>query len=437
MAGSKNDELKAKAERYLLRTPGYLDQPVFVRGRGTRVWDADGKEYLDFNSGQMCATLGHSHPKLVEAITRGAETFIHSSSTQLNEVSIRLAEKLAAILPEPLKMSLFLSTGSEANEVALSIAKKYTGGFEVASFHTSYHGRTAGVRTLNRALDHAGYGPMLPGSHTLWGPYTYRCPLCSKKGGDCSLECLDLSFEMLDRAVVGPPAAVVVEPVFNAGGAIECPPGFLRRVQEKCRERGMLFVLDEEATALGRVGSWFAFEQESVVPDIVTLGKTLGGGMPVSSLTTSRAIWERVRQRGFFHSSTHAYDPLPVLAALTVLEILEEERLPQQVAEKGPYLKSRLSALADEHELVGQVRGRGFLQSVELVRDRESREPAARECEATVRECVRRGLIVAQTGMHRNTIKFAPPFVTTRDEIDRAVETFSNSLKVVATSARA
>jgi 2,2-dialkylglycine decarboxylase (pyruvate) len=243
---------------------------------------------------------------------------------------------------------------------------------------------------------------------------------------------------MLDRAVVGRPAAVVVEPIFNAGGAIEPPPGWLKRVEQKCRERGMLLILDEEATALGRVGAWFAFQQEGVVPDIVTLGKTLGGGMPVSSLTTSRAIWEGARERGFFHSSTHAYDPLPVLAALTVLEILADERLPEQVAEKGPYLKAQLARLAEEHELIGQVRGRGFLLGVELVRNRETREPAARECEAVVRECVGRGLIVAQTGMAalKNTVKFAPPFVATRDEIDRAVSIFADSLKAVAASAR-
>ncbi|MBI4588169.1 MAG: aminotransferase class III-fold pyridoxal phosphate-dependent enzyme, partial [Candidatus Rokubacteria bacterium] len=345
-----------------------------------------------------------------------------------------LAEQLASLLPEPLKMSLFLSTGSEANEVALSIAKKFTGGFDIACFHTTYHGRTAGVRSLNRAIDHIGYGPMLPGSHTLWGPYAYRCAMCGKLPSGCSGECLDMSFEMFDKAVVGPPAALVMEPIFNAAGVIECPPGFLKRVQEKCRERGMLFVLDEEATALGRVGSMFAFEPEGVRPDIITLGKTLGGGIPISALTTSREIWERVRARGFFHSSTHAYDPLPVLAASTSLRILEEERLPEQVAEKGRYLKEGLRGLADEHELIGEVRGRGFLIGVELVRDRHTREPATAECEFVVRECVRRGLIVAHSGMVglRNTVKLAPPFVATREEIDRALEIFSASLKVAA-----
>ena len=436
--GLTHDELKAKAAQYLLRTPGYLNQPVLVRGLGTRVWDVDGREYLDFNSGQMCATLGHSHPRLVEAIKRSADTFIHSSSTQLNDISILLAEKLAGLLPEPLKMSLFLSTGSEANEVAMSIAKIYTGGFEIASFHTSYHGRTAGVRTVNRALDHAGYGPMLPGSHTLWGPYAYRCPLC-RKAGECTRDCLEMSFEMFDRAVVGQQAAVMVEPVFNAGGAMEFPAGFLRRVRDKCRERGMLFIMDEEATALGRLGCMFAFEQEDVVPDIITLGKTLGAGIPVSSLTTSREIWERVRSRGFFHSSTHAYDPLPLVVAYTVLEVVQEEKLPQQVAERGAYLKGRLEKLAEEHELIGQVRGRGFLQAVELVRNRETLEPAAKETEAVVRECMRRGMIIAQTGMAglKNCIKFAPPFVASREEIDQAVEIFSQSLKTVETSSRA
>ena len=267
--------------------------PIFVRGSGSEVEDINGKKYLDFNSGQMCAALGHNHPTITAAIKQACDTLIHAHSSHYNVPEIELAERLGKLMPEPLKKSMFLQSGADANEAAINIARKFTRGFEVASPHIGFHGMSDTTRALTFAGWHAGYGPLAPGTMAMVAPYCYRCPL-RQTFPDCEYACLDTSFELIDAQTTSRPAAVITEPLFSAGGVIEPPSGWLAELKQRCEARGMLLILDEEQTGLGKLGDMFAFEAEGVVPDIVTLAKHFGGGVCISAVITSAEIEERV-----------------------------------------------------------------------------------------------------------------------------------------------
>jgi len=425
-------ELLLVCEEYTLRTHEYNRPPILRKGKGQYLWDVNGKEYLDMGSGQMCATLGHNHPWVVEAIKKSCDELLHSSSVHAPEKSIELASRIGHLVSPPLKVSMFLSTGSEANEAALNIAKKYTGGYEGASFHISYHGRTAMARTISPSLTHKGYGPLIPGIFTMPGPYCYRCPI-KLTFPDCESVCLEVGFEMLDRWAMGPVAAVFAEPIFGAAGIIEAPPGYFKCLKKKCEERGILLVLDEMQTAFGRCGAMFAYEQEEIVPDILTLSKTMGGGITISSVTTSDEIKHVIMDRGFFHSSTHAFDPLPSYVALAVIDAVEKDNLVQKSKEIGNYLKAGFKELAQRHLIIGDIRGRGLLQGIELVKDRGTKEPAEKEANAVYWRCIEKGLMTRIVGMPAShcTINFCPPFYVTQEEIDIALNILGEVLSEV------
>lgn len=425
-------ELVAAADKYTLRTSAYNQPPVFVRGRDTRLWDMSGKEYLDWNSGQMCATLGHSHPRIVDAVRESCETLMHTNSALLNDKSIELAMRLAEELQPPLQCSIFMNTGSESNEVALSLAKKAVGGYEAAVFHVSYTGRTSMARSTSPALTHKGYGPLVPGIHTLPGPYCYRCPVGRKYPG-CSFECLDTAFVLLDAGSMGQVVAFFAEPIFGAGGIIDAPPGYFQELHRRCQDRGILLVFDEAQTGLGRSGDLFAYEHEGVVPDILTLSKTLGAGVALSATVTSAEIKAQAMANGFFHSSTHAFDPLPAMVGLAVLDVLRREDLPKQAREKGAYLARKILDLADRFPFIGDVRGRGFLLGIELVKDRVTKEPAVEEARRVVELCQEDGLILRVVGVPEAlcVLNIAPPLTATYEDLDQGVAVLERALAVV------
>ncbi|MYK26619.1 MAG: aspartate aminotransferase family protein [Dehalococcoidia bacterium] len=419
MSDSERDLLEA-ARRFSFggRMDASSSGPIFVRGSGSEVEDVNGKRYLDFNSGQMCAWLGHNHPAIVEAVAEACERLIHAHSSYYNDQEIRLAERLAHLLPEPLRKSLFLQSGADANEAAINIARKYTGGFEVASPHVSFHGMSDTTRALTFAGWHRGYGPPQPGLMAMLAPYCYRCPI-GLKPDSCDIACLDASFELIDAQTTSRPAAVLTEPIFSAGGVIEPPAGWLPELKARCEERGMLLILDEEQTGLGKTGDTFAFEQEGVVPDILTLAKHFGGGITLSSVSTSAEIEERVVADEFIVTHSHSNDPLACAAGRATLDTLEGEGLASVARRLGGRLKSKLQALAERFEIVGDVRGRGLLLGVELVRDRETKEPATAEGRAIARHCLENGLIFS-VRREGSVLRFVPPASTTEEQIDEA-----------------
>lgn len=420
-------DLLDRARRYSFRARmdsksqrGEIAGPVFVSGSGSEVEDVNGRRYLDFNSGQMCAALGHNHPTVTAAIKEACDTLVHSHSSYFNVQEIRLAERLAGVMPAGLEKSLFLQSGSEANEAAIMIARQYTGGYEVASPHVSFHGMSDTARSLTFAGWHGGHGPLPSGSYALIAPYCYRCPLRQTFPG-CNYACLDASFELLDAQSTGRPAAVLTEPMFSAGGVIEPPSGWLKRLQEKCGERGMLLILDEEQTGLGKLGTMFACDVEGVVPDMITVAKHFGGGVSISAVTATAEIEEKVVETGFINTHSHSNDPLACAAGIASLDVIEGEDLPARAREIGGRFRAHLDTLAQRYEQIGDVRGRGLLHGIELVEDRHSRRPAEWLGQAVYRNCFERGLIFSQR-RGGSVLRFVPPMTTTPEQLDRAAQ---------------
>jgi 2,2-dialkylglycine decarboxylase (pyruvate) len=419
-------------ERFLIRYAGAFSPFVVERAEGAWVETSDGRRILDFTSGQICSTLGHGHPRVVGALRDSLERVIHLGSWMLSEPVLALAERLAALCPPPLDRVILLNTGSEANEVALKLAKLHTGRFEVVGLARSFHGLLTGIASVNFSIAHAGYGPLLPGSFALPAPYAYRCPIRHCDGA-CDCTCLESGFELLDQQSVGSLCALIAEPVLSTGGIIVPPDGYFRRAAELCAERGMLLVLDEAQTGFGRLGTMFGFEHDGIVPDVLTLSKTLGGGVPLAATVTSSAIEGDCFAKGFLHVTSHVSDPLPAAAGLAVLDVLAEEGLVGQARERGEYLLARLRELQQEHEQIGDVRGRGLLVGLELVIDRETRAPAGELGTAVTADCLERGLSmnIVRSGTITNCLRLAPPLTITEPEIDTAVEILGESLRAV------
>jgi 2,2-dialkylglycine decarboxylase (pyruvate) len=419
-------------ERFLIRYAGGFAPFLVTRAEGAWVETADGRRVLDFTSGQICSTLGHNHPRIAEAVRQTLDRVVHLNSWMLSEPVLGLGERLASLVPPGLDKVILLNTGSEANEVALKLAKMHTGRFEVAGLARSFHGLLGGISSVNFSMAHAGYGPLLPGAFVLPAPYAYRCPIRHCDGA-CDCTCLEAGFELVDQQSVGSLCALIAEPVLSAGGIIVPPDGYFRRLRELCDARGMLLVLDEAQTGFGRLGTMFGFEHDGAVPDFVAVSKTLGGGIPLAATITTAAVEEDCVAKGFLHVTSHVSDPLPAAAGLAVLDVIEEERLAERASERGAYLLDRLRELQAEHEQMGDVRGRGLLVGVELVEDRERRRPADALGAAVTGECLERGLSmnIVRAGTSANCFRMAPPLTISEDEIDLAVEILDASLKAV------
>jgi 2,2-dialkylglycine decarboxylase (pyruvate) len=278
----------------------------------------------------------------------------------------------------------------------------------------------------------------VPGALALPAPYAYRCPIRHCDGA-CDCTCLEAGFDLVDQQSVGSLAAVVAEPVLSAGGIIVPPPGYLARLLDLCREREMLLVMDEAQTGFGRLGAMFGFELDGIVPDFVAVSKTLGGGVPLAATITTAAIEATAVERGFLHVTSHVSDPLPAAAGLAVLDVIEEEDLVTRARERGAHLDTRLRELQAEHEQIGDVRGRGLLAGLELVTDRDTREPANALGAAVTSECLRCGLSmnIVRTGENANCFRMAPPLSVTEDEIDLAVDILDGALRTCVRGAGA
>ncbi|HVY42640.1 MAG TPA: aspartate aminotransferase family protein [Hyphomicrobiaceae bacterium] len=423
-------ELRQAAKELLVRYGGDAFPTLFVSAKGSVVRDDEGREILDFTSGQMCATIGHNHPAIVSAIKESADRAVHMFSGMIPESVAKLAKTLAAWLPKPLKRSLFVNTGSESNEAALKMAKLATGGWEVLALGGSWHGVTGAAGAVSFASDRRGTGPKVPGVHVVPEPNAYRCPIehCRDK---CDKTCLRVGLRLFDMQSAGAPAALVAEPIISAGGIIVPPEGYFDELRKACDARGMLLIYDEAQTAFGRLGVKFAADKLGVVPDIMTVSKTLGGGVPLAAAVTTDAIEAKAFERGFSFYTSHVSDPLPAAVGLAVLETIEREHLMERAVEMGAYLRGQLEALQQRHEVIGDVRGDGLLLGVELVKDRERREPYHELGAMTTQRCYELGLSMnIRRRPERGSVwRIAPPLTVTKDEIDRGVTILDQALR--------
>ena len=423
------EELLDLARKYSFRSridTNTIAGPIMVWGRGSVVRDVNGKEYLDFNLGQMCGALGHNHPRIVQALLESGETLIHSHMSMFNDREIVLAARLAEITPEGMDRSMFLTSGSDSNEAAMAIAKRFTGGYEFASPAVSFHGMTDSTRAVTFSGWHEGYGPYSPGHYPIIAPYEYSCTFCKDKGG-CDYTCLNTSFDLLDAQADGQLAGVITEPLFSAGGVIDLPHGWLRELKGKCEERGALLIVDEAQTGLAKLGSMWGFDREEVVPDIFTTSKHFGGGVAISAAITTDEIEEKASASGLVVGHSHSNDPMPCNAAIASIDIILEGALIDVSQRIGAFWREHLERLARKHEIIGDIRGRGLLQGIELVNDRLTREPAYELGRAIGRTCLENGLILS---VRRNgsVFRFVPPFTTTDTQLDQAAEILDHAI---------
>ena len=421
----------ARAARHLVRYSGAGEFLPFVadRASGSYVYDASGRAVLDFTSGQMSAILGHAHPVIVDVVSTMVGRLDHLFSGMLSRPVIDLGEALGSLVPG-LDRVLLLTTGAEANEAALRMARLVTGGWEVVAFSQSWHGMTGAAASATYSAGRRGYGPAAVGSMAIPAPNAYRPRFTTEDGGLDWRRELDDGFDLVDRQTAGGLAAFIAEPVLSSGGVIDLPEGYLPALLEQCRERGMLLVLDEAQTGIGRTGRMFAHERDGMTPDVLTLSKTLGAGLPLAAVLTTTEIEEQAHERGFLFYTTHVSDPLPAAVGLAVLEVLARERLADRAAVAGDRLRRGLLELQGRHECIGDVRGRGLLLGVEIVADRVSRKPAPETGAAISRRCFELGLSmnIVQLPAMGGVFRIAPPLTVSNAELDLGLEILDRAI---------
>jgi 4-aminobutyrate aminotransferase len=403
---------------------------VIERGSGAMVEDVDGNLFLDCAAGIAVNSTGHSHPDIVKAITEQAQKFLHMSGTDFYyEPQVRLAEELASITPiHGGVRSFFGNSGTEAMEACLKLARYTTGRQNVIAFLGGFHGRTMGSLSLtaSKAIQRRGFGPMLPGVYHAPFPDLYRCPMGTTPA-TCAAACVDYIEQQLFTHLVTPDevAAIVVEPIQGEGGYIVAPDEFLQRLREVTKKHGMLLVADEVQSGMGRSGKMFAIEFTGVEPDMMSIAKGIASGMPLGVAVARAGLmaWPPGS-----HASTFGGNPVSCAAALATIALLKD-RLVANAADVGGHLMGGLKALADKHPLIGDVRGRGLMIGVELVRDRQTKERAPQERDAVVNAAFSRGLLLLGAGI--NAIRFSPPLVLTRQQADTAVQIFDEAVSEV------
>jgi taurine---2-oxoglutarate transaminase len=420
----------ADAKEFVLYSWSVQDaiNPIPVAGaEGRYFWDYDGKRYLDFASQLVNLNIGHQHPRIIEAIKEQAEKLCTIGPPMANESRSQLGRLLAEVTPGDLSVSFFTNGGAEANENAIKLARMVTGRHKIIARYRSYHGATHGAVTITGDPRRWAVEPGLPGVVRMLDPYTYRCPAghpdpCPVCTGSPHLE------EILQYEGPQNVAAVVLETVTGTNGVIPPPDGYLQAIREVCDRHGILLILDEVMAGFGRTGAWFACEHWDVVPDVITVAKGINSGyVPLGAMIARGPIVDQIRSRFFPGGLTYAGHPLACAAAVASIEAFREEGIVENAAAVGDYLGGRLRELQDRHPSIGDVRGLGCFWGVELVRNRQTREPlvpfnAAGEAAAPVTRlaaaALERGLYLMT---HWNVIMVVPPLTITRDEVDEGV----------------
>jgi 4-aminobutyrate aminotransferase len=412
----------------LVVSPSYPREYPFVmdHGSGTEVWDVDGNRFIDFAAGIAVCSTGHAHPRVVAAISQAAEKFLHISSDYWHENQIRLAETMDRLSPfgEP-AMSFFCNSGTESVEGALKLARSATGRSRFIGFYGGFHGRTMGSLsfTSSKYTQQAGFFPTMPGVTHIPYPNNFR-PLFA--GSDQGAAVLDYLENVVFASNVPPSevAGILVEPIQGEGGYLVPPPGFLPGLRTLCDRHGILMIADEVQSGVGRTGKMFACQHFDVAPDIITLAKGLGSGMPIGMVIARKRLMQNWKRGS--HGNTYGGNPVCCAAALATIEVIEGG-LMENAAAMGEYLMTRLGALQQRYpEIIGEVRGRGLMIGVELVTDRESKAPAHALAERVLHAAFHRGLLLLTCG--KSTLRLMPPLLVDRETADEAMEILDESL---------
>jgi len=429
--GPNSRKLMAEWHEHEADVTGTQAPVVWDHASGCLVTDADGNVYIDWTSGVLVTNVGHCHPHLVEAARHSTGRLLNNYECA-NIERIEAARRLTAALPEHLNRVFFLSTGSEAVEGAIRLMKRYSGGFELISFHAGFHGRTTGAASAGGlAGPKRGYGPTVPGVIRAPYPNPYRDPLGLCEGGPDFNRYFDFLDEMIAVNSTGSLAGVLVEPYQGASGFVFPPEGWLKRLEQWVRDRGLIYTLDEVQASYGRTGRMWALEHENLEPDLLTLGKAIGCGVPVSAIAGRKEIFATLKKGEM--SSTLGGNPVASAAVSAVLDIYENEPLVENSRVIGDWMKSELKKISDRSSILGDVRGQGLVIGLEFVKDKQTKEPASDYTRAMITACAEQGLLVGAVGMYGNVLRVAPPLVLTRELAAESLEAFNRALDAVET----
>lgn len=404
---------------------------VMKRGEGATVEDIDGNRYIDFLSSAATLNTGHTHPRVVRAIKEQVDNFTNYTTAYMyNKNQVELAQELVQITPgnRTKKVSFGLS-GSDANDGAIKLARSYTKRQKIIAFLRSYHGSTYGAISLSAiSLNmRRNIGPFLPEIYHVPYPDCYRCPF-KLVPSNCNLSCLNYIKTMLDTLIPAEEvAAIIIEPIQGDAGIILPPKNYLSNLKNLCEDNSILFIAEEVQTGFGRTGKWFAVEHWGIEPDVILLGKAIASGMPLSAIVAKKEIMNSWKAPA--HLFTMGGNAVSCAAALTTISVIKEEKLVERSKEIGDYIKVRFNELKKEHELIGDVRGKGLLIGVDLVSDRETKQRAEKEAAKICWRCWEKGLIL--TFFSKSVLRIAPPLVITKKEVDIALDTIEESIKDV------
>ena len=426
---TKDEIILAQREFIFPAVFHYYKEPLVVaRAKDQYLWDADGNQYLDFFGGIVTVSVGHCNSRVNEAVHQQLDTLQHVSTLFLNEPQAALAKRIAGLTPGGrLTKSFFTNSGTEANETAILAARCYTGNSEIVALRHSYHGRSATAMTLT-GQSAWRLGPPQAGVVHAHNAYCYRCPF-GLTYPNCQVRCASDMEELIRSSTGGRVAGFIGEPLQGVGGFITPPKEYFKIVEKIIRDHGGIFISDEVQTAWGRTGGkWFGIEHYGVAPDIITGAKGLANGSPIGLTVATPAVADAFQGLSI---STFGGNPVTATAAKAVIDYIEDQNLLANCTETGAYLRAGLEELQQKHRLIGDVRGMGLMQAVELVEDRQTKTPAARETAAVMEAARENRLILGKGGMYGNVLRISPPMNVGRSDVDQFLELLDRSLEAV------
>jgi 4-aminobutyrate aminotransferase-like enzyme len=429
---TKDEILLAQKEFLFPAVFHYYKEPlVIARAKNQYVWDIDDRQYLDFFGGIVTVSVGHCNDVVNEKVHRQLDTLQHVSTVLVNEPQAALARKIASLTPAgQLTKSFFTNSGSEANETAILAARCYTGNTEIIALRHSYHGRSAAAMALS-GLSTWRLGPPQAGFIHAHNAYCYRCPF-GLTYPSCEVKCAQDMEELIRTTTSGTVAGFIAEPIQGVGGYITPPREYFPIVEGIVRNHGGVFISDEVQTGWGRTGGkWFGIEQYGVTPDIITSAKGLANGSPIGLTVARPEVADSVRGLTI---STFGGNPVTATAAKAVIDFIEDQNLLANCANTGAYLRAGLQDLQQKHEHIGDVRGMGLLQAIELVEDRKTKAPAAAETAAIMEAARENGLLIGKGGLYGNVLRMSPPMNIGRRDVDEFLKLFDRSLAACQTA---
>ena len=424
------DEVISKYKKYLFPsvTTYFTDALVTDHASMQHLWDSEGRKYLDFFGGIVTISVGHSNPRVTSKIKAQIDKIQHGSTVLPNEAIVAIAEKLAEITPGDIGKTYFTNSGTEANETAIQLARTHTKNFEIVALRHGYSGRS---QTAQSITGMHSWRASLPGAfgvvHAL-NPYCYRCPF-GLKYPDCGVACAHDVENVIQTTTSGAVAGFLAEPIQGLGGFIVPPPEYFKIVFTIVKKHGGDFISDEVQTAWGRTGKkWFGIEHWEVTPDIITSAKGLGNGVPVGVTMTTPEIANSFKG---LQISTFGGNPVTSVACKAVIDVIEEDHLAENAHEVGGYFQQGLKGLQEKHPIIGDVRGMGLMQALELVKDRKTKEPAPQETNRLLDEARKAGLIIGKGGLYGNVIRMSPPLNISKADVDEAIRMLDTALTAV------